>query len=137
MFRGTRVMWVAAFAIASCLGACSPDGGKALDGETPAALEMSVAVSESTGEPTTRHYALQESIWSASKNSVYYAEAFLRQKGMADVARVDFTKTKQEEQPKLDEMMRFWESLPDKDEVDEEFAAFLTIQSPLADGGEW
>ena len=35
MFQGIRVMWLAAFAMAFCLGACSPNGGKA-----PPAPEM-------------------------------------------------------------------------------------------------
>jgi hypothetical protein len=80
---------------------------------------------------TRPRYKLQESIRSANKNSVFWAEAFLIEKGMEPSARVDFEKTKQEEQPKLDAMMRFWKSLPDKDEVDQEFDRFLMIQSPL------
>ena len=79
----------------------------------------------------TRHYTVEESIRSTNKNSVFWAEAFLRQKGMESVPQVDFKKTKQEEQSTLDAMMRFWESLPDKDKVDEEFDRFLMIQSPL------
>jgi len=40
MFRGTRVMWLAAFAMVFCLGACSPNGGKAPGGEAPPTPEM-------------------------------------------------------------------------------------------------
>jgi len=40
MFRGTRVGWMAAWAIVFCLGACSPDNGTSQTGEVPLAPEM-------------------------------------------------------------------------------------------------
>jgi len=40
MFRGNRVMWLAALAMVICLGACSPKGGEVAGGEGAQAPEM-------------------------------------------------------------------------------------------------
>ncbi len=102
------------------------------------ALALLLAVGAALGcrTVTRPQYALLGSIQSDSKTSVYWAETFLIQKGMKSVPRVDFKRTKREEQPKLDAMMNYWEALLDKDSMDEEYDTFLMIQSPLY-LGEW
>ncbi len=50
---------------------------------------------------------------------------------MVGVPPIDFDRTREQEQAKLDRMLHFWSQLPDKEKLDQEFQDFVLAQSPV------
>ena len=70
-------------------------------------------------------------IVSTNKNLVYWSQEFLIKKGLHGIDPIDFKKSRAEEQPKLDLLLKYWNEQPEKSALNAEFETYVLTRSPI------
>ncbi len=92
---------------------------------------LCVGCKESPPQDADTKYLIEKCISSNNKNSIIWAKQFLADRGMSEVKPIDFSRSRKQEQPKINQMLEFWKALPNKEELDRQFHEYCMSRSPM------